>query len=74
LNARIIFRKPSFSQRSSSRIIESFKIAFKVKLLNKPKKFLNPCEISINAHRTKTKKFTPKFDKILGCYSPLVKV
>jgi hypothetical protein len=41
-------------------------MVFIIKLLNKLKKFLNPCEISIN--RTNKTKLPPKFDKILGCY------
>jgi hypothetical protein len=34
-----IFKKLSFSQRGSSRIIERFKLVFKAKLLNKHKSF-----------------------------------
>jgi hypothetical protein len=46
-----------------------FEIVFLIKLLNKLKKFLNPCEFSINISKKKSKKIPPKFDKILGCYT-----
>jgi hypothetical protein len=38
-------------------VIESFKIVFTLKYLNKIKKKLNPGEFSINALKTKAKKF-----------------
>jgi hypothetical protein len=42
-----------FSQRSSSRNTREFEIVFMIKLLNS--KVLNPCEISINTNKIKTK-------------------
>jgi hypothetical protein len=44
-------------------------MVFEIKLINNTQKILIPCEISINALKTKAKKNSPKFDKILGCYN-----
>jgi hypothetical protein len=71
LCANIIFGKLSFSQRSSSRINRKFEIVFKIKLLNKLKSFKSLW--IFNQHmENKSKNFTPKFDKILGCYNLLL--
>jgi hypothetical protein len=52
-----------FLKGALQEIIESFKIVFIIKLLNKLKKFLNLCEKSVNTSRTKTKNLPQNLTK-----------
>jgi hypothetical protein len=56
-----------FSQRSYSRNTREFQKVFIIMLLNKLKSFKS-LRIFNQHKQNKRKKFTPKFDKILGCY------
>jgi hypothetical protein len=56
-----------FSQRVLQVLIESLK-QFSNKAFKWTQNVLNPSEFPNISRKTKAKKISPKFDKILGCY------